>query len=298
VKKLVLMGLMAMTTIAYGAEQNKPDALTSGVSSCQTLSLAEGKMAYEDSGHGSPVLVCIPGLGDSRGQFRLLAPILVSYGYRVVVVDPRGQGDSDGTFARFTASAIGDDVSDLLKSFPDGVYLVGNSSGGGSAAWIAENHPQQVKGIVFLDAFLRDHPMGFFLRNFMHLALSGFWGKDMWISYYQSLFKGHPPADQKEYCAALKDSLGLNRHMTAVRDMVFGSKSDIEAGLGKVHTPVLAIAGSLDPDFKQPEVEVDWIVKTLGGQKLMIENAGHYPHLEYPEQVAKAIQNFIKLQMN
>jgi pimeloyl-ACP methyl ester carboxylesterase len=136
--------------------------------------------------------------------------------------------------------------------------------------------------------------MDFFGRTFLDLALSGFWGQDSWIAYYRSLFKGNPPADQNEYCSALKASLGLPHHMTALRDMAFGSKADIEAGLGKVHTPVLAIAGKLDPDFKEPEVEVDWIVKTLGGQKLMIENAGHYPHLEYPEQIVGAIQNFIK----
>ena len=276
--------------------QNNTSAIagiTSRVSEPKLVKLAQGNMLIEDSGLGTKTIICIPGMGDTRGQFRQLAPMLIKQGHRVIVMDPRGQGDSDASFDTYTASAVGKDLVTLIDTTADGVYLIGNSSGGASAAWAAAERPDKVKGVVFLDAFLRDHRMGFFQTLGLNLALRGPWATSAWISYYKSLFTGNPPSDQEAYTDALGESMNQDGHIEALREMAFASKSDVEARLKQVKQPVLAIAGTKDPDFEHPEAEINWILTQMTGEKAMIANAGHYPHLEYADQVTKLVTKFI-----
>ena len=45
-----------------------------------------------------PLVVAVPGMGDLRSTYRHLAPALVDAGFRVATMDLRGHGDSDTTF--------------------------------------------------------------------------------------------------------------------------------------------------------------------------------------------------------
>ena len=59
----------------------------------------EGRLAYDVTGTASgPLVICVPGMGELRQSYRLLAPLLVEEGCRVVTLDIRGHGDSDATF--------------------------------------------------------------------------------------------------------------------------------------------------------------------------------------------------------
>jgi pimeloyl-ACP methyl ester carboxylesterase len=54
--------------------------------------------------------------------------------------------------------------------------------------------------------------------------------------------------------------------------------------------------GSEDSDFPDPEGEAAAIVGLLPaglGRYAMIESAGHYPHAEYPQQVADVLLPFL-----
>ena len=67
---------------------------------------------------------------------------------------------------------------------------------------------------------------------------------------------------------------------------------DAAAQLGNVRCPSLVIMGSDDSDFPDPEGEAKAIVSLLPaglGRYTMIENAGHYPHAQYPQEVAAAL---------
>ncbi len=273
---------------------NKPiEGISNRISEIKTLVLEEGTMVYEDSMGKGPVIICIPGMGDTRGQFRLLAPKLVKEGFRVVTVDPRGQGDSSATFKNYSAKSVGEDIIKLINKFDGPLYLVGNSSGGASAAWAASFKPDKVKGLILLAAFLRDHPRSFWTDVMLRASLIELWGTSFWISYYKSLFITHIPEDQERYTEALSKSLKQSGHIPALSQMVFASKSEIEGRLSEVLSPALAIGGSEDPDFKDPEAELTWISSKLPGRKTLIKGAGHYPHLEFPDKVLKSIQNFI-----
>lgn len=40
----------------------------------RNLELAEGCIAYDDDGSDAPLVLCVPGLGDLRSEYRFLAP--------------------------------------------------------------------------------------------------------------------------------------------------------------------------------------------------------------------------------
>mgnify|MGYP001310988106 FL=1 len=57
------------------------------------LAHANGRIAYNETGTG-PLVLCVPSMGDVRGEYRFLAPRLAQAGYRVVTMDVRGHGES------------------------------------------------------------------------------------------------------------------------------------------------------------------------------------------------------------
>jgi pimeloyl-ACP methyl ester carboxylesterase len=72
---------------------------------------------------------------------------------------------------------------------------------------------------------------------------------------------------------------------------------DAAAQLVNVRCPALVVMGTKDPDFSDPEAEAAALVGLLPeglGRYEMIDNAGHYPHAEYPEQVAAVIIPFLQ----
>jgi hypothetical protein len=50
--------------------------------------------------------------------------------------------------------------------------------------------------------------------------------------------------------------------------------------------------GTADPDFPDPAAEARLIANCVGGHVLLVEGAGHYPHVELPERTAPPIVAF------
>ena len=69
--------------------------------------------------------------------------------------------------------------------------------------------------------------------------------------------------------------------------MLYASKAASEERLPRVSAPALVLMGSKDPDFKQPEVEAQWVANSLHARMEMVPGAGHYPHAEMPDVVAR-----------
>jgi pimeloyl-ACP methyl ester carboxylesterase len=84
--------------------------------------------------------------------------------------------------------------------------------------------------------------------------------------------------------------------MTA-RKMGLSQPSDAAAQLGNIRCPALVVMGTLDPDWPDPQAEAAGIVAAMPaglGTVAMIDGAGHYPHTQYPDQVAAVVLPFLK----
>ncbi len=266
--------------------------LAAVASDVQRLDRPDGTVAYEVIGADGPTVLCAPGIGDVRAQYRFLAPLLVDAGYRVVLMDLRGLGDSSAEFASYSADAIGDDMVALLQELRvHRATIIGNSASAASAVWAAAALPDIVANIVLIGPFVRVMPSPWYQRALLKVAFNGFWGRPAWMAYYGSLYPTRKPDDFAAYKAALSDS--LDGRMRVVNAMLSASKAASEAKLDKVNARALVVMGSRDPDFPKPADEAALVAARIRGNVLMVEGAGHYPHAEMPEATAAPIIAFL-----
>ena len=283
--------LTVAATLPAGADQSPVGASPT----TQFLKLAGGQIAYDDSGGAGPLVICVPGLGDVRAQYRFLAPKLVAAGFRVVTMDLPGHGQSSVDWPDYSPALVGADIVAMVRHLDASkTFIIGNSMAGGSAIWAAAEIPDRISGIVLIDPFTRVIPTSSALLAFLKVAMMRPWGPSFWSMYYGSLYKTAPPADLDAYRAALVANLKEPGRIEATEALIFASQAPCEARIPDVHAPVLVVMGTRDSDFDNPAGEADWVANHLHGKKLMVDGAGHYPHVEYPDIVAPAIVDFMK----
>jgi pimeloyl-ACP methyl ester carboxylesterase len=268
------------------------------------LPVDSSTIAFEDSNptapSSMPVAYCIPGIGDFRHSYRFLAPLLQTAGFRVIIQDMRGVGDSGTEFANYSIESIANDIGNVLDAchIPLPVVLFANSLSAASAITFAADHPQRVAAIVTLGGFFRDMPKDTFFRPISHLLFNRLWGQPAWVSAFKSFFVA-PPADLPDYTAAVKAKMLSNcAHAGIIGAMIRATKEHAWAKIETVKAPVLLVMGSRDPDFKNPVEETNFVASHLNNSRLveiaMVDEVGHYPHVEAPDKVAQVALAFLK----
>jgi len=254
------------------------------------LDRPEGRIAYDDTGSGRRLVVCVPSMGDLRSEYRFLKPALARAGFRVITMDVRGHGDSTTGWSDHSAAAVGSDIVALVRQL-GGVpaAVIGDSMAAASAVWAAAEAPDLVEDIVLLGPVVRDLPASFVQKIMARLALIGPWKVKVWSAFYKTLYPTSPPDDLAEYRSALEDNLREPGRFDSLKAMIAAPKADCEARIPDVRARALVVMGSRDPDFKDPKAEATLLAERLSGELEMIEDAGHYPHAEMPEQTARVI---------
>ncbi len=258
------------------------------------LAIDGGRLAYDDTGGGGPLILAIPGMGDLRSEYRLLRPKLTAAGYRVVTMDVRGFGETSAHWEDFSAHAVGRDALALIGHLNAGsAVILGNSFAAGSALWAAHDCPERVSGVVLLGPITRDLEPSRLQNLVLRVGFAGPWRVWFWTTYWQSLFPAQKPADHEGVKAALTRNLREPGRMAALKAMISLSKADTTAIIPAVRAPALVVMGARDPDFPDAPAEARWLAAQLRADSLIVEGAGHYPHTEMPEQVAPKLLSFI-----
>ncbi|KAJ3097472.1 hypothetical protein HDU96_000377 [Phlyctochytrium bullatum] len=247
---------------------------------------------------------------------------LVDAGYRVIAQDMRGVGESGTEFESYSIEDVASDVVAVLdaEGITKPVALICNSLSAASAVAVAAEHPQRVSAIVTLGGFFSDMPAGKFslraadrspfltkishnlhadayFRPVSYLLFNHLWGQPMWTSAFLS-FLFSKPDDIDSYVAAVKAKMLSDcNHATVIGQMIRATKEHAWSKIGQVKVPVLLVMGEKDPDFSKPEEETDHVKSSLKGsimvEKLMVPEAGHYPHVERPDLVAPRTVDFL-----
>lgn len=254
---------------------------------------AGGKIAYDETGAG-PLVVCVPGMGELRGTFRILVRQLAEAGYQVVTMDVRGHGESSVDWDDFSAAAVGADIVALLRHLDRGpAAVVGNSLGAGAAIWAAAQAPGLVERLALLGPAVRGDVDG--PAKLLYSILFGRpWGLLVWKKYYRRLYPSRLPADFAEYSQALIRNLAQPGRLEALRKMVVAPKSTLADAIRRARVPALVVMGSQDPDFKDPQAEAAWVTAQLHGACVLVEGAGHYPQTEFPEFTGPRVIEYLK----
>lgn len=110
-----------------------------------------GRLRVSDGGSGEPVLVLVHGLGSDLETWR---PVLdrLRASHRTIAYDQRGHGASDPG-GEYSVEALAGDLERVVEPMHLGKFwLVGHSFSGTVISAYAARHPDQVAGLVYVDA--------------------------------------------------------------------------------------------------------------------------------------------------
>jgi pimeloyl-ACP methyl ester carboxylesterase len=262
----------------------------------QFLEISGGRIAYDDSGGNGPLVIAAPGMGDTRGVYRHISPLLTEAGLRMVTFDLRGLGESSIDWDDYSDAAIASDYISLLSHLGDSpAVLVGNSKSASSVVIAATDHPDKISGFVLLGPFVREVPIKWWQKLLFGAMLGGPWGRGVWVSYYKkNLHPGPKPKDLEEYAILLSKNLSEPGRFTAFKEQTRDTHRESGARLEKVSQPCLIVMGTADPDFPDTKAEAAELAELMKGNMLLVEDSGHYPQADNPEKVAVAIIGFVK----
>ncbi|MBM7858505.1 alpha/beta fold hydrolase [Lentzea nigeriaca] len=267
------------------------------------LNVDGGTIAYEVTGAG-PLVVLAHGMGDSREAYRFLGPALVEAGFRVAATDLRGHGESSVGWSSYTRTDLAGDLIALVKHLGGPAVLVGHSISGGAVTIAAAKAPELVTALVELAPFTRkqqvrlsDFRMSRYRRGMARLLGTAILGSTtQWAKYLDIAYPGVKPADWDARLAEITGMLGDPARMKVLQAMGKISPADAGEQLANVTCPVLVVQGTHDPDWASPQTEGEAIIADLPsglGKLEMIDGAGHYPHVQFPQQTLAAILTFL-----
>lgn len=239
----------------------------------------------------------LPGAGGLRSEYRFVVAPLVSAGYRVVTADLPGHGDSPPA-GRYTVETTATALVDLIRSLDAGpAVVVGTSFAPPAAVWAAADHPELVDGIVAISPHLDDEyqsVQGRLLRAATNwLLLRGPWAAAVWAKLYTGWYKDSPPDDLDSEVDRMRAMLADRDGRRAARETLTADRAGVAERLPHLAQPTLSVFGSADDHFADPVAEAGSAAERLRGQHLVVDGAGHYPHVERPEQVTDAILAFL-----
>ncbi|MGA2793547.1 MAG: alpha/beta hydrolase, partial [Roseiarcus sp.] len=112
---------------------------------------------YVTAGTGDPVLL-IPGWPESWIAWRKVVPLLVQAGRRVVILDPRGIGESEKAADGYDLDTAARDLHEFLEATnlatPGGIDIVAHDIGSWIAHAHAVNYPADVKRLVLTEVLI------------------------------------------------------------------------------------------------------------------------------------------------
>lgn len=256
------------------------------------VELEGGRVAYSVEGDG-PLVVCVPGMGDLRTSYRFLAPALVERGFRVACMDLPGHGESSDRFTAYDDLTLGKAILAVIEDLGGPAMVVGNSMGAGAAVWASVEAPTTITGLALLGPFVRDPLINWVSRAVMTAMLVKPWGPAAWRAYFKKSFPSAPPADLDRHIADIKASMARGDHWRSFVKTTRTTHRPAEERIARITVPTLVVMGSKDQDWPDPRMEAQWVVEQTDGRLFMVDGAGHYPMVEFPDTVAPVIGDFV-----
>lgn len=256
---------------------------------------ADGHLAYDDIGDGTPVVL----LHDGTLDRRVWGPQLTGFpGYRLLVLDARGHGDS-ATPTRAYQRA--DDVVALLDHLDlPAAFLVGQSMGGTTALDTALDHPDRVTGLVVSGCGTsQQYWRSAFLVDLLHRQFEAAMRRDTaeYVELFLRMWVDGPARQRDEVPEGVRELCRTMAMSTATRharpDPVLpGRAPDSWERLPGLTVPLLVLTGELDcVDVHEMAERV--VAAVSGAESHRVPGAGHMLNLERPDTFTAAVLRFL-----
>ncbi|MFE7300701.1 alpha/beta fold hydrolase [Streptomyces sp. NPDC057579] len=249
---------------------------------------------YEDEGSGEP-LVLVHGHPFDRSMWRPQITHFSRAGMRVIAADLRGYGGSSVVPGKTSLETFARDVAGLLDRLGiERCVLGGLSMGGQIVMECYRQFPERIRALLLADTFAAadtEEGRAVRLRTAQRLLTEGMAG------YAQEVLpKMISAANVTALPAVAEHVLGMMRNASpegaaaALRGRA--ERRDYTGLLPRITVPTLVVVGAED-EFT-PVADARLIHEAVPGADLkVIQNAGHMPNLERPEEFNAALADFL-----
>jgi pimeloyl-ACP methyl ester carboxylesterase len=252
-------------------------------------------LAHDDTGGSGPLAILLPGAGDVRSENRFLVQDLVAAGYRVINTDLPGHGES-GTAESYGVAETANALLAIIQRLDCGpASVIATSFAPAAVVWAAATRPEQFTAVVAISPHLEaDESLNSrLLGGVISVLIRGPWAASVWSRFYRSWYKSRTPDDMDEEVSKMRTMLKDASRRRAVRETLIAHRKGMPEKIESYTRPTLVIFGSADDHFPEPLDEAIRVSSRLNSELLMVEGAGHYPHVERPDIVSPAIVGFL-----
>ena len=252
-------------------------------------------MAYEDHGSG-PAVLLIHGFPLCRRMWHPQVQALTAAGFRLIIPDLRGFGESDAPEGPYSMELFADDIIGLLDYLGIEPAVIGGMSMGGYILFnLLERYPQRVSGACFIVTRANaDDEAGKARRLQLAKDVQKFGPHVVADSFEQLLFAEESLTERPKLLAEVygwmtaNDSRGIAGGLMAMRE-----RKDYTPLLGGFTVPALAIGA--EEDKAAPLGNARAIAAGIPGCRLsIISHAGHMANLEHPAAFNGALLDLLR----
>ena len=253
---------------------------------------------YEVHGDpGNPPVLLLSGLGGTGASWGPQLGLFAQR-YHVVVPDQRGTGRTTHTADGLTTSRLAADMASLVEHLALGpVHVVGASTGGAIAQYMALDHTDTVRSLTLSSSFARFDT--FMRREFeVRRRMAADWDRyALFSAYALFLFSARYTDEHPERVSAWIEAGAAaptseaDREISLKRiDMI--AAHDTVARLGEIRRPTLVICGTHNLCTPLPLSEE--LAKAVSGAELVVlDDGGELIELEKPDEYFARVSTFI-----
>ena len=241
---------------------------------------------YEPKVHIADVIL-VHGFTGSKEDFNLISPLLADKGYRVLTFDNRGQHESAHS-ARgdaYEAGSLAQDIIELVNHYGfEKPHLLGHSFGGLISQRAVADSPETFASLTIFCSgphWIPDKPeLDTTIEIMKTMTMQESWDQfkeetDKLLPRYELYKKRWRASDPRS-----THTMALHlQNAEPLIEKIVASK-----------IPVHVIYGENDDAWPMPMQ--DQMAKDLGAPRTIINDAGHCPNEDQPEETVKVLMNF------
>jgi pimeloyl-ACP methyl ester carboxylesterase len=276
-----------------------------------------GIAVYEWGKETDPVVFLVHGGSDFAGTFDVFGPLIASAGWRVVTWDHRGHGDSDHAALYSWDADIRDALSVMSSVTTQAAPVVAHSKGGALMMQLTEASPYRVSKMVNIDGMPSKRRMPDVPDHDQSRLLAGEIGS--WLDFRHDAIDAIRKPGTLEDLARRRAKMNPRLSIEWLEYLVtVGARHDADGwrwkldptmrfgGFGpwrpewsalrmaSLPIPFLGLLGTIDEPMgwgARARDILPWI--PAGGRLEVLEDIGHFIHIEAPEKVSTMVLEFL-----
>lgn len=244
---------------------------------------------FEDSGSGGTPVLLLHELGGSSESWRAVVPLL-SADRRVIAADMRCAGRSEKPPGAFALADVAADLHALLQALGlDRVDVIGAALGSLVGALLAAGHPDRVRRLMMC-AVAPD--MAGATRAYLVERADRVRAAGMRAVAEASLANSFPASHPAERAAYRGIYLANDPAAYAELSLALARLEMIPADWRAIRAPTLVASGA--HDFLWPPPVGRQVAELVPGARFAVmDDAGHFPHLQAPATLARLARDFL-----